>query len=563
LAQVLSKHHDDTAILDRFSFVRESRGQRQLTASESVLPNLLQLCLRRDSILVLDGIDECTESETFVSSLLNIWRASFPRILLLSRVNVAGLKRSVPEKNQMRISKDMVFDDIKSFSHCNLQRLFEEAILPESAQGEKDTMVEHLVHGANGMFLWARLMINFLRSPAMLPQQRLDIIAQIGVPEGLEKMYERIILFIKKCGNYAETLAAKVLTQLLYATAPISSRHIRQALIADGFLAPGLGSGSIKEFEDSVVMACAGLVEHLTLSQCPPFLRGQSSLQVIHLSVNEILIEHHSRPAVLLVTPTPKLIPDPAIASLVIANCCLRQLLFHVPSQPLAGRFDRRISAQELYDNFCFADYSAVFWLDHVQKFIHITRNHLAYRNWSPCFLDSLSSFASSLSIFLEHPRTLSVWLEAFYTTDYYKIDPTAWRHPANHTLQGLADWARYACQKDSRIPIHAHLIDNVQGFSAEILNVANTWNHRLREAPNIIWDEMTGFVPGCRFFLSPGSTKVYYQQPVAPSHLPTSERRAALVSKLSGSGSIKGVLSIWPNPYVFVIRCHGRTNCV
>jgi len=557
LAQVISKHPDDTELLDKFAFTRSDRYRGQLAASGLVLVDLLRLCLTRSSILVLDGIDECSDSDGFISSLLEIWKTSRFRILILSRINVAGLRRAIPENNYIGISTAMISADIRRFCDSQLQHLFEEAILPEYALAQKDNMVNSLVCGADGMFLWAKLMINFLRSPAMTPKQRLGVITQINTPEGLEKMYERIILFIKGSGKRCETLAAKVMTLLIYAPAPISSRQMRQALIVDELFRAEINSESIVEFEDAAIMACAGLVERVTLSRCSSFLLGETSLRVIHLSATETLTENHSTPSMLWQTPwqapwnqwpssTPKLIPDRAGANLEIANCCIRQLLFHTPAQPLSGSLHESISAHCLYANFCFTDYSAVFWLAHFRNCVDNATTALpTTRSYLPYFLNLLSNFASSLLTWLRSPRALSVWLEAFYTTE----STVAYEHPPGHMLDTLAAWARNARREDRSFPICDDLINSLESFNAELVEVVRTWGHRLREIPSVIWDEMTAFVEGDRFFFSPGSTRVSHQRSLPPSHLDATQKPAVQISRTSESGDMKGVLSIWAPP--------------
>jgi hypothetical protein len=549
LAQVISKHREDTELLDKFAFLRNGRYRGQLAASGLVLVDLLRLCLTRSSILVLDGIDECSDSDDFISSLLEIWKTARFRILILSRINVAGLRRAIPENNHMGISTAVISADIRKFCDSQLQHLFEEGLLAEYALAQKDSMVSSLVRGADGMFLWAKLMINFLRSPAMTPIQRLGVITQINTPEGLEKMYERIILFVKGSGKRCETLAAKVMTLLIYAQAPISSQQMRQALIVDELFRAETNSESIAEFEDAAIMACAGLVERVTLSQCPSFLLRESSLRVIHLSATEILTENYSiwqAPLNPWPSLTPKLIPDRAGANLEIANCCIRQLLFHTPAQPLSGSLHESISAHCLYANFCFTDYSAVFWLAHFRDCIDTATTGLpTYRSYLPYFLNLLSNFASSLLTWLRSPRALSVWLEAFYTAE----NTVAFEHPPGHVLDTFAAWAGNARREDRSFPICDDLINSLESFNAELVEVVRIWGHRLREIPSVIWDEMTAFVEGHRFFFSSASTRVSHQRSLPPSHLDATQKPVVQVSKTSESGDMKGVLSIWAPP--------------
>ncbi|KAM0811799.1 putative NACHT domain-containing protein [Seiridium cardinale] len=555
LAQILTKHWKDQEVLDRFAFIMydNTKNQNQLYSSEFILLELIQLLLSRDSVLIIDGIDECEESESFVRSLTKIWESRSPYILVLSRVYVNGLRQCIPESNRLGITKDLVSPDIRTFSAHELQRLFDEEIIPGQARSRKGEFEDRMETGADGMFLWARLMINFIRSPFIPPNQRLHILSQINTPEGLEVMYGRIVALIKGSGNYCETMASTVLTRLIYATAPISSRQIHQSLVVDKVLSADVVSDpeSLRQFEDSAIMACTGLVERVVLHQCPNFLYEESSLQLIHLSANEILIEKYSASYLAAQAPIPKLIPDRAIASLDYTTNCLKQILFHTPAQPLSGELARDVNDAYLYKTFCFSDYAAVSWPISLHNFVDTVSSnymYLTYRELSSSFLESLLYFIPTLETFLRIPRSLSVWLEITYTTGYYEIDPEKYGHPSTNALEALTHWAKSMRITDARWPISDELITKIEAFGAELRDVISTWGSSLRQKPHIVWDELTGFLKQNQFFWSSGSTTVSYQQPVVPMGSVQLQSPAALLSRTSKSGDMKAVLSVWAN---------------
>jgi hypothetical protein len=106
----------------------------------------------------------------------------------------------------------MLSKDIHFFFSRQLDELIEDSILLAAAQDQKDVLLRHAADGADGMFLWAKLMAVFLRCPAFTPTQRLEIIKDINLPEGLEKMYHRIFSFIWNSGRTSQQLASKILT---------------------------------------------------------------------------------------------------------------------------------------------------------------------------------------------------------------------------------------------------------------------------------------------------------------------------------------------------------------
>ncbi|KAI0379207.1 hypothetical protein F5Y04DRAFT_290418 [Hypomontagnella monticulosa] len=553
LAQVLAKNCEDENVLNRYSFMTcdSARGQTQLQACESILLDLLRLSLSSNSILVLDGIDECQDCEKFIHSLLGIWETRHPYIVLLSRVYVADLHYYIPQQNRLMMTESVLSSDIRIFSDYEIRRLFTEGYMPPNSEFQQYDMVQRIVTGAGGMFLWARLMINFLRSPYLYPNQRVHVLDQVTTPEGLEVMYDRIVGLIHQSGGYGKSLASMVLSRLVYSAVPMSSRQIHQSLVAEGLLQPDIPihSNALKEFEDSIIMACTGLVERTILSQCPEFLKNESSLRLIHLSIYEGLTTRYARPSSLLggSLTTIKIIPDLAISSLNQATNCLKQILFHTPAQPLSGTLPGRTHAAYVYEAFCFSDYAAACWLAHTESFVNsISQKNLAYEDLTIELTSSICGFSSSLELFLRTPRALSVWLEIFYTTEYREIDAGKYGHISANPLQVLVLWAK---RVGTRRPVFSeHLMANIGSFIAELHEVLHTWGGTLRETPQVIWDEMTAFFRTRGFFWSSGSTRVSYQQPLGPSNVAALQPPTALLSSTSESGEMKAVLSIWSN---------------
>jgi len=97
-------------------------------------------------------------------------------------------------------------------SRCPASLIDDDLLLPT----EIPNLVDHLIRGADGMFLWAKLMVNYLNSPALTPAKRLETIQHVIFPEGLEKMYDRILVFIGKQGKTERNLARNIFAWLTY-----------------------------------------------------------------------------------------------------------------------------------------------------------------------------------------------------------------------------------------------------------------------------------------------------------------------------------------------------------
>lgn len=594
LAQLLFARREDKELLDRFAFIMEdkSKGLSILPDLEAIaiFVDLIQLCVDPDSVFVFDGIDECVDNEAFLTNVLKIAKPHQLKIIMLSRINVPGLIRSVPATYRLSLSAtvEKLSADIRQSCRAQLNSLFDEGILPQSQVDRTDELLEHLVCGADGMFLWAKLMITFLRSPTMTPVQRLQLITDIVLPEGLEMMYNRIMLHIMS-SSASRNLAFKTLTWICHAIIPLSSMQLRQALIVEECLPIQIQKENVKEFETAVLMACAGLVECynplplsalLTNTPSPP-LTG-APFRLIHLSVKEMLQAYTMKS--LKKEEGQSLmghnwVPDRAMANLDLSKCCLRQLLYHSPAQPLSNNCRANMSAESLDPNLCLTNYAVAHWLSHLgiatEESTHFVTaaagpirlgaimeeskqkqsnqnkwNYsfeskgkvLAENNWSYAFESSLSDFQSSLAIFLAEPRTLSAWLERFYTSLQHLRKPVS---PQHDILARWATWAEHAWMGRAKSDDSRTLFRNALEFDSELKRVIQMWGENLRKSPESVWDEMTGFV-GQRFFFHSGSTKVSYQTPSLPSSSGPYQERMAITSQTSSKGDIKGVLTIW-----------------
>lgn len=565
----------------------DEKCQGQLIATDTELLDILRLCLTEDTIIVIDGIDECTDSETFVQSLVNLSHST-PNIrqLLLSRVNVSALKRAVLSQQIFSMAKTKIDRDIHRFLLDKLEDMIDEQLLQTTSVDQKASLADRLCKGADGMFLWARLMVRCLRSPYLTRQYRLRMIKQVNLPEGLENMYERIVTVIHDSGSSATGLASKALTWLAFSVVPMTTRQLRQAFTAqDGSESP-LSDEDISEFQDCVIMACAGLVERSTIDSNPECPKGEPTLRFIHLSLQELIVrqsdvtkgpipshvglyrfineasrsepqassERHEVDGPHLRNLEPyqlhgpsnsrsvfqPLVPKPILANLVLAACCLQQLLYHTPAQPLGGGFNKRVSEHDLNREQCFTSYAAVHWIYHLQRYLELVDSAISPPD------SVVIDFIKLLSIFMAKPRVLSSWLEAYYTARYHR-DAVDYLHPPIYIIHDWTDrigksyleeqaWMTGLVQ-EVRKTVHALMLD--------MESIVETWGSQLDKSPEIIWDEMSYYAKSS-FFFSPESLKVSIQEPEPPKYPNLSKDPVAKMSKTSSSGTIKAILCIW-----------------
>jgi hypothetical protein len=109
---------------------------------------------------------------------------------MFSRPNVAALRDSILENDNIRIWRTLSKGDIQFYFTTRLEPFFRRGKMPSSS--DRATIIEYPVRVCNGMFMWARLTIKYLSSLAPTPSERLDTIWKIQLPEGLDVMYEQI-----------------------------------------------------------------------------------------------------------------------------------------------------------------------------------------------------------------------------------------------------------------------------------------------------------------------------------------------------------------------------------
>lgn len=251
----------------------------QTVASPSELVELLHICTRSLDLLylVIDAIDECCNQDAVVRELLSLADSTNVKALIFSRPNVDPPFRQVTETERVTMEASSVKSDIKLYLTNQLTALSSEGYLPPDAS--TSGLATELLYGADGMFLWAHLMLAYLRSPAFTPAQRVSEIGGVRLPEGLPDMYQRILSQIRKCPG-AESLATQVFMWLTFSTEILTLEMLYQATVSYEPLEDPTS------FQHSVVVTCGGLLE----------VNEWNILRFIHISVRNYFIDYRNNP---------------------------------------------------------------------------------------------------------------------------------------------------------------------------------------------------------------------------------------------------------------------------
>lgn len=533
LAQLIQQSRQDLDLLDKFSFAMEDPTGNQMQASQNVLVQLLQIALQgsREIYIILDGVDECHDNGILVKEFIRAAEGSHIKILFLSRPNVDCFKRNAKLVDRIALSKTSVTQDIEVFLTHRIEDLQTEGLILDV--DPLPTVVAHLLRGADGMFLWARLMTAYLTSSALTPAQRRKAILDINLPEGLEKMYERILRLIQLASSPDKDLASRVFLWLTYAKSNLNCVELREAVRpAD----EGCDDGNdIVEFDHAVIVVCAGLVEHKV-----SFMGNESEFRFIHLSVKEYFLISAAEEPLSRSQNIRPLVAGPREAEFEMVRACLTSLMIRTPAQPLSGRLGHKASPKSLVATFPFVKYASLHWIHHLCGTINKLDTcsiHVISREYK-----LLEKVVSILSKILAIPTLLMAWLEFFNT---FSEDRPSW--------EGLRAWAGWvldqakAPNQDGFNPNFVDTCQQILEFSSDLESLYQNWSSILMASPEMIWDGITAFNPS-KFFATTTATTVKSLASKLSGCEKTSKKVLCTISELSSDGNLVAILSVWPS---------------
>ena len=536
LAQILHQYRQDESMLDLFLFARSNAKSGQKLASEEDLIQLLESIPRRISnlYLVLDGIDESENPETFVKTLNIALKESTTKMVFFSRPNVQVLRRA-SKLNSITVKRSLMESDLRIFFTRHVERLQNdpfEQILPTTHSC--DFLVDHLLSGANGMFLWARLMIGYLESTGLTPASRIASITALKNPEKLEEMYIRILKLISGKIKEEVRLARRVFlwltfqrerscldaAQLQDVVTPLSTRNSNTA---GNQLGPPNG---FVDFENTIVMVCASLVE---------FASGR--YQFIHQSA----LEFFKNPLEYLegtYHPEFRILHQFLVTELEgqseICEECLEYLLYRVPAQPLSGDMRAAPSRSLVNEAFPFLIYASTNWTHHLSQSSSWPSSK--EQQDSPHFARLLQV----LSRFLSNKLVLMSWIESRYLflTEDFHLDILAEMRLWSLSVQ---DSDTEQLQQDLK-----NVSERVISFSKDLKIIHDLWGSTLCQGPHHIWNDVTAFTKS-KFLLQTSTVSVNSMAPSEIGDSCLSSKPLSTISVEAFDGKFLGVLSIWP----------------
>lgn len=549
LAQILHAYRQDQDLIDKFAFAMNKKSDGQLVASVNGLKELILLCTSHIApyILVLDGIDECLDNADLIQRMMQMTATLKVKAILFSRPNVKSLLKVVPRSQWLLVGKS-TFDDVALFLSRRLDTLIGDWLFPVTLN--KAELLHRLTIGADGMFLWARLMMDYLSSPALTSDQRVQTIMNVYLPEGLSDIYARISKLICEGHPAERRLAQWVITWLLYSRRPLTVTELKETLkVMD--TETSNNTADIPNFEEAVLLTCGSLVEPGSTVDVR-YPTPAASFRLVHLSVKEYFASDNNNMvqrggfADVSINPPSNLLSKSRIGyHLDILRSCLQYHVFCVPAQLLQtdlGPAEVSPNQQDVDLRFPLCHYTSLLWIEHLDEAV------VGLSNMPPGGIKKTEDAADYhrtlkiLSSFLSNKSALMSWIEVTYV--FWRRDPEDLFHRWNVCA---ATWTSKVGLMDPEIQ---RLCGDVAELTEYLCKLHHEWGDRLLDHPGCIWEEVTAFTPS-RFVQEDSATDIHHLltdgDPPGPC---ASSRYLWKISEPSADGLSVGVLSIWPSRY-------------
>ncbi|KAJ9612465.1 hypothetical protein H2200_004062 [Cladophialophora chaetospira] len=249
-----------------------SPGQ-QRRPSLSLLNSVLEtIAERHDLVLLVDGLDECQQTQeacAFLSKLVASCRKI--KILVTSRDN-AETKAELHSNPRVRLEGHMeeVTEDVNSYIRRRLSTNTQLQWLTESV---KEDIASKLIEKSGGMFRWAQCQIGAIEKLRTVKAIRA---ALQRLPKGLNETYARILSNVEE---FDIDLVRRILLWVSFTIFPVTLLEIYQAIAIE----PGLDhldEESLLAKPEDILDLCGSLVS----------VSEYEHVRLAHLSVREYLL---------------------------------------------------------------------------------------------------------------------------------------------------------------------------------------------------------------------------------------------------------------------------------
>lgn len=457
LAQLLYQRQNDKELLNAMLMLMYTKGSGQSIASDDQVDEVLYFGLRSGlrTFIVIDGVDECSDQASFFRRLRIIQRIDNCHLMIFCRPIVNASKELSCKHIQYWLKRGENYSAIEEYVRPHILEMIESGMIPNGHDGKE--LARQIAQRSSSLFLWAKLMINYLECIALTPRDRADAIMSMTSFEGLDNIFEKIILSIHSQPLRQRETAFRVFQLLKVSYRPLTVDQLEAATAVHCGRATSKELDYIVNFENSIVQICGALIE----------VCNDRQFDFVHTSVAEYLVRKDA-----------KWIINPILAHSLAANICLSYLVNDVPPSPLAGCNETVSHPLVVGRALPLLSYASRYWTDHTADVLKSLKDANQWQDKD--IREALISLQSSVKAFLNSNNTICAWIEACYVFQ---------RTPRLHNLVNAANLLRYSqvgdCEGRQGL---LQMVERICQLSRDLSALDREWAHILASEPNEIW---------------------------------------------------------------------------
>ena len=304
-----------------------------------------------DCRLVLDGLDECKPKDRRELFHLLPDLTAYAKILIVCQ-NERDISRGVEtcDKQNGYIRLRMTESDNETDIRCYLREAIDQLDLKDKEMEER--AFSTILEGANGMFLWVKLMIKELSLPGKTIEECEKALQRL--PRGLDALYVRILDGINS-NALLRTTSRQIFQWILGAQRPLTLKELDTALairIEQENFDP---KRRIRDLASAISQCCGSLVDI-----------DQGLVRFVHASVKEFLLNTAQDSE-----PTISFLFTEHEVNRHAAQCCLTYLSYsNIGFAPVDSNYEDSLTNLDKHIAYHdFLDYAALNWYVHLEWF--------------------------------------------------------------------------------------------------------------------------------------------------------------------------------------------------
>ena len=526
MTQLLLIYEEGKDAIDIAMIIFNEAQSRQVTATTEEIFSVLRLLIPRclGFVLVFDGVDECLDQDQLFERLQDIEPISNSiSIAIFSRPTIKIPTRMARNSLHIPLNGVQNLRDIRRYLRPKIRDMVKDNILRST------TVVEDVVikisDRANGMFLWATLLVEYLSLPALSVRQRQEAIDNLIRLEGMDAIYTAILnsLTTRTCGQAKGNIIR--LFQLVawsYRPLLVGELECALAILPDR---PLSHDDTIPNFAKSLGRISGALME----------IVNDGSVRFVHLSVLEYVTsskQHHSGSSAMTDTFCSSIGKD--VSHLSCAGYCLSYLCYNVAAEPLGGSPQTTPDRKLQQRRYPFLEYAAEFWSHHALESLNAVDSDALHGE-----TELIERTIQSAKTFLSNKHMVTTWIEASWM---FQHPPQVRSGPNDEMLS--AYFGRH----------HNRSLNGVETLEAfellgrlarDLQELNSSWGDVLGKTPNEIWEPSISAFTKSPFWIStPGSKLTPLQR---KDH--KARGSICLKSQVSSDGLQIAVLRAIPNP--------------